>query len=80
MAKAKYTDPSYRQALAYWTPRMRLEPWTCRRCGKPIPPGDRAAWDLGHPEPFEPEHRGCNRQAGARLGNAIRRQPASQDW
>lgn len=34
---------------------------TCRRCGKPIPPRQPAAWDLGHPEPKAPECRACNR-------------------
>ena len=34
---------------------------SCRRCGKPIPPRDPSAWDLGHPAPKAPECRACNR-------------------
>jgi hypothetical protein len=39
---------------------------TCRRCGKPIPPRDPSAWDLGHPAPKAPECRGENRSTMGR--------------
>jgi hypothetical protein len=49
---------------------------TCCRCGEPITPG--AAWDLDHTDDRTsysgPAHRSCNRSAGARKGNAKRRQ------
>lgn len=50
----------------------------CARCGQPIVPG--SAWDLGHDDtdPSKktyrgPEHERCNRSAGARKGNRLRR-------
>lgn len=55
----------------------------CARCGHPIRPGQ--AWDVGHVLPLDthghladdpanmrPEHRRCNRSAGARQGNRKR--------
>jgi hypothetical protein len=56
--------------------RARLEPFVqaggvrCARCGGLIEPG--SAWDLGHVDGDKsryagPEHRWCNRAAGARL-------------
>lgn len=52
----------------------------CARCHTPILPTDE--WDAGHVDdlalgghpagPVAPEHRRCNRAAGARLGNTIR--------
>lgn len=56
--------------------------WTCRRCQTLIPPGDRKAWHLGHPDDIttgptllrdlEPEHARCNTSAGATAGNYAR--------
>lgn len=76
----KYSEPAYRAAMSYWTRHMRHHPWTCRRCAQPIPPGHRASWDLGHPQPYEPEHRHCNRAAGGRAGRQRTTQPASANW
>ena len=73
MADALYRDPEYRAAMKRWEARMMQSTWTCRRCYQVIPAGNRRAWDLGHPDTgggFEPEHRDCNRAAGARKGNA----------
>lgn len=52
----------------------------CSRCLEPIDPSDE--WDAGHVEDLVdggradgvvlPEHRACNRRAGARLGNQRR--------
>ena len=64
----------------------------CARCGREIVPG--SPWDLGHVdgsgkgEYSGPEHRRCNRRAGARRGNRLRarrglrvvERPASADW
>ena len=80
MAKSLYTDPAYRAALAWWEDYMASHSITCRRCGKPIPAGDRKAWDLGHPAPFRPEHWWCNRSAGGREGRRRQLQPASREW
>lgn len=80
MAGALYRDPDYRAAMKRWEARMADTAWRCRRCGELIPAGDRAAWDLGHPAPFEPEHRKCNRSAGAADGNRARGAPASRNW
>jgi hypothetical protein len=49
----------------------------CWRCHKPIPPGTRT-WDLGHDDHDRTRYRGpecrpCNRAAGARKTNAIKR-------
>lgn len=64
----------------------------CRRCGLTLEerrranPGKRIVWDAGHLEdgnylsPLVPEHSDCNRSAGARLGNAKRRLPRSEQW
>ena len=45
---------------AAWQRRMDAgEVVRCRRCKQPIRPGQ--PWDLGHPAPKHPEHRGHNR-------------------
>lgn len=80
MADPAYRTPEYRAALRYWERAMRTNSHTCRRCGLPIPAGDRAAWDLGHSTPaahggneaFEPEHRYWRSLARPRSANAHR--------
>lgn len=58
-----------------------LTEWICRKCARPILPGQR--WDLGHlldqavhgPNAIslEPEHADkCNRAAGGRLAHTLR--------
>jgi hypothetical protein len=64
-----------------WAPRVEAGACTCPKCGQVIKPGEQ--WDLGHQHdlvlgglpggPMVPEHRACNRSAGARIGNATRR-------
>lgn len=59
-----------------WQPLVDAGMVTCWRCGQPIAPG--TAWDLGHLDDRSgyggPEHaRTCNRAAGARKANALRR-------
>jgi len=64
-----------------WKHRQQREKWArlvatgkmcCAHCGWPIVPG--TLWDLGHvdgsakTEYAGPEHRRCNRVAGARIG------------
>ncbi len=50
----------------------------CRRCHQTAIPGD--PWEAGHirdgdpNSPLAPEHRSCNRSAGATHGNAMRAQ------
>jgi hypothetical protein len=66
--------------------RERLRPTVeaglsvCCRCGERIEP--RTAWDLDHTDDRlsyrGPAHRSCNRQAGARKGNAMRRRTLTQ--
>lgn len=72
-------DQAARATLA---PLVAAGSAVCWRCGEPIAATDK--WDAGHLDDLAlggrpdgevaPEHRGrCNRAAGARLGNAIRR-------
>lgn len=66
--------------------------WTCRACGNHIPPHNRNAWQLGHPNDMttgptlladlEPECP-CNMSRGATAGNRARTRanlPASRSW
>ena len=65
--------------------------WTCRACGHHIPPNDRTAWQLGHPNDIttgpthitdlEPECP-CNMSRGATAGNHARNKPLppSRTW
>jgi hypothetical protein len=62
----------------------------CPRCRQPILPGQQ--WDAGHVVDLAtgghaagrmvPEHRACNRSAGGRLGNQLRRPSRRRitDW
>lgn len=68
-----------------WRPSVEAGDVDCARCREPIWPG--ALWDLGHTDDRAgytgPEHRRCNRRAGAikrntRRSNRARR--ASMDW
>lgn len=74
-------DQAARAALA---PLVASGRAICHRCQQPIRPDE--PWDAGHLDdlalggdpagPVAPEHRGrCNRSAGARLGNQLRRAP-----
>jgi hypothetical protein len=62
------------RAQAYADPTTR-----CRRCGKTLAEVPGSTWDAGHvidgqiDGPLAPEHAGCNRSAGARLGNQRRK-------
>ena len=66
--------------------------WTCRACGNHIPPHNRNAWQLGHPNDMttgptlladlEPECP-CNMSRGATAGNHARNKanlPPSRRW
>lgn len=66
---------------AAWAPRVEAGHVACWRCGLLITPGQD--WDLGHriaradggtddPTLIAPEHRDCNRGAGARRGRRTR--------
>lgn len=77
-----------------WQTRIDINGgWTCRRCGKTIPPRIRSAWQLGHPDDItldpdvvtldelEPEHPYCNMSAGGRARHERDRPPPpSRDW
>ncbi len=64
--------------------------WTCRRCKQHIPPHQRNAWQLGHPndmttgptliDDLEPEHAHCNTSAGATAGNRERAGTTIPTW
>lgn len=63
-----------------WAQRIATTDVTCPRCDEPVTPDQ--AWDLGHQEDLAlgghplslmvPEHRSCNRRAGAQLGAMLR--------
>jgi len=57
-----------------WVPYVARGEVDCARCGQTIWPGE--AWDLGHVDGDKsryagPEHRSCNRVAGAKQGAAL---------
>lgn len=74
-----WSGPRVTALRAQWA---RLLPLPCWRCGQVINRTD--PWDVGHivdlalggdpwdPNNQAPEHTGCNRAAGARLGNHLR--------
>lgn len=91
----KGRDWAHQKRRKRWADRLRNEgPRPCARCGALVYHGDE--WDLGHPEGADlvlggdgygsaPEHRRCNRSAGATLGNLLRQGKlpaivASRDW
>jgi hypothetical protein len=58
----------HQRVRAAWRPRVEAGLVDCARCGEPIVPGE--PWDLGHDDVDRgryrgPEHRYCNRSAGA---------------
>ena len=69
-------DQAARAALAPLVESGRAKCW---RCGEPINPTD--PWDAGHLDDLalggapggerQPEHRSCNRSAGAKLGRSL---------
>ena len=87
---------AWSQLAEQWQRRINNEDgWTCRRCLERIPPRDRSAWQLGHPndtthdgdhvtlDELEPEHaHRCNGSAGAAQGNRDRTRPPapSRTW
>ena len=68
----------HQRTRAAWAPLVAAGQVCCARCGHPIVPGQ--PWDLGHTEDRTgytgPEHRSCNRAAGARKANASRQRLA----
>lgn len=66
---------------AQWQPRIDAGDVDCARCGLPILHGQR--WDVGHTvdralggtsaHGLHPEHARCNRAAGGRLAQQLRR-------
>ena len=84
---------SWKRLRASWAAVIAAGAVTCPRCGKRITSDQ--AWDLGHRVAFRaggangdvrPEHRACNRGAGAELAAELRRNgghvytPPSRDW
>lgn len=77
---------SHRRERQAWAPIVAQGLTACARCGQPIV----GLWDLGHPDDRPggrklPEHRSCNRAAGARKTNRQRRgwkppPPRPQVW
>lgn len=64
----KKHDWRHQQERARWKPKVNTGTVPCARCHRLIPPG--TPWDLGHndngPGWWGPEHRHCNRSAGAK--------------
>lgn len=90
MAKASAAVRGYgaahRRVRAAWRPVVAAGGVSCARCGALIRPSE--AWDLGHVDGDKsryagPEHRACNRSAGATFGNVRRRlfgKVRSESW
>jgi hypothetical protein len=82
MARARYRDPLYQQAIRIWTLTIerhgaRCSAKLCLWGDRTIPAGaPRTAWDMGHDETGHiitgPEHRRCNRHEGSVRGNHLR--------
>lgn len=70
----------HQQLRQAWAPKVAAGAVPCARCGELIEAG--TPWDLGHRdgsgkrEYAGPEHRACNRQAGAQLRNLRAVDPA----
>lgn len=67
---------THKRLRAKWARLVEAGDAWCARCGGWIAPG--SLWDLGHDDHDRglyngPEHRRCNRAAGARKLNAMRR-------
>jgi len=62
-----------------WAPAVATGTIRCWRCNQYITALQH--WDLGHRDalPSHPEHRECNRSAGATYGNT-KREPRSNIW
>jgi len=62
---------SHQKLRRRWAPQVAQGVVPCAKCGRLIHPGEW--WDLGHSEDRTiytgPEHRTCNRSAGAVKGN-----------
>ena len=74
------STPRDKRARAHLAPIVASGLAVCWRCTEPIDPTE--PWDVGHledlalggdPDLVAPEHRYCNRAAGARLGRLLRR-------
>ena len=65
-----------------WVPSVEAGLVDCARCGVRIQPGE--PWDLGHTEDRTgyngPEHRSCNRSAGARNSNKVPKPKDHLKW
>lgn len=67
----------HQRRRARWAPKVAAGGVVCWRCGDLIVPGE--PWDLGHDDGDRRRYRGpehsnrCNRSAGARKGNLLRR-------
>ena len=77
---------THRQLRRQWADTIALNGgFTCWRCGEWFTTPAPHEWDLGHvdnnPDAYQgPECLPCNRGAGARRGNRMRRHRSSQDW
>lgn len=72
---ARGYGPAHQRARKTWAPLVARGGVVCARyiCGREIVPGQ--PWDVGHVDAGSsggPEHRLCNRQAGARTANRRR--------